>query len=424
MVSLVENEYLTSTAPDIRGTARFMAPEVRKIRYDRIPRLTSSHEYLASHRVSPRADVRSLGMALVGLAQYGGGLGEFSWRRVGCNDSQTLLEEHFEILVEELAELPNGRCKVLAAAALVPDLSARSTAKQLVELGPVRATIQARADSTGVGAAGEVVADDSVLLHTPQSIWNRRAGIRLAASKQTTTIWDRRTPEKRCKWAKENGLKVAAEVLADDMFEPEQLVTTSRTQIKAKLRAKKVPGVKQKKILAKLRAQGHGFYYPARIAVERNHMHQLGTLSFDSILGRGSFGEVYKVHDRHTRESYALKICARTHQQQHEYGLNLTSRRDEVEAEFKQMQLVKSESVVNAFAFGELQELGLFWTLSELCLGGELDVRVKAQTIAERGVFEEHVAWRWMKECISGLEHMHAVCVMHNDLKPEVTNVR
>jgi len=384
MVSLVEKEYLTSTAPHIHGTVRFMAPEVRNIIYERrtlcyldgitlgewVERAKAGYYGEFNHRVSPRADVWSLGMALVGLAQYGGGLGEFSWHRVGCNDSQTPLREHLEILFEELAELPNGRCKVLAAAALVPDLSARSTAKQLVELGPVRATIQARADSTGVGTADEVVADDSVLLHTPQSIWNRRAEIRLAASKQTTTIWDRRTPGKRCKWAKENGLKVAAEVLADDMFEPEQLVTTSRTQIKTKLRAKKVPGLKQKKILAKLRAQGHGFYYPARIAVERNHMHQLGTLSFDSILGRGSFGEVYKVHDRHTRESYALKICARTHQQQHEYGLDLTSRRDEVEAEFKQMQLVKSESVVNAFAFGELQELGLSGPSPSFVLAG------------------------------------------------------
>ena len=370
-------------------------------------------------------------MTLVGLLRN---QEEFSWRNVGCNDDQDLLDQHLEMLDDEISELPSGRCKNLIAAALMRDPSTRSTAKDLIKFNVASAEIRARAVSTGASAT-EVDDDDEddeddddaedVLIHTPLSIWNRR--IKIDTLSPGTTIWHCHRPEERCKWAKElNQLKTAANVLKHDMFAPAQLVTASRKQIEAKLNAMRSPNGEKTKvahrrnILAQLRTQGHGFYYPARHAVERNHMHTLGTLSFESILGQGSFGEVCRVRDRHTRKSYALKICAMTHQQKKEYGLKFVSTRDAVEAEVKTMKRVGSKSVLTALASGELPELGLFWTLSELCLGGALDERVKAQTISSKGVFKERVAWRWMKECISGLGHMHAACVMHNDLKPEV----
>ena len=80
---------------------------------------------------------------------------------------------------------------------------------------------------------------------------------------------------------------------------------------------------------------------------------------------------------------------------------------------------VKSGYLLSVLEYGIVAP-ELFWTCAELITGGSLAVRLSPSIINGKGLANEQVAWTWMVDCVSGLEHLHSKGIMHNDLKPEV----
>jgi serine/threonine protein kinase len=149
----------------------------------------------------------------------------------------------------------------------------------------------------------------------------------------------------------------------------------------------------------------------------------MGSYLFKSVLGRGSFGEVYKISTRQTdrEDCFAIKFCATEESTKKDYGLTEVTKLEDAQEEVAKMKYIESEFVIRVLASREILDRGLFWSCSELCSGGELDGRLKPQAVrGTRGIVAEPNAWRWMTECVLGLAHMHDALMMHNDLKPEV----
>lgn len=256
------------------------------------------------------------------------------------------------------------------------------------------------------------------------------------------SIWQCRLSEERREWVERNKEKLGkqdaegrykidklADALANDQFTPAELVKSPLNDITSKLKTadRTIVMGQQRNFRDELKKQGHGFYHPVQFAVQRDKSHELGSYLFKSILGRGSFGEVYKVYTRRTdrEDCFAIKFCATEESTKKDYGLAYVTKLEDAQEEVAKMKSIKSEVVVGVLNYGELCDLGLFWSCFELCLGGELDGRLKPQEVrGERGIVAESNAWRWMSECVSGLVHMHDALMMHNDLKPEVPSRR
>lgn len=248
------------------------------------------------------------------------------------------------------------------------------------------------------------------------------------------SIWQCRRPEERREWTEKNKEKLGrpvnkyivdklANALASDKFQPAELVSASLGDLHGKMKAvdNGIPQNQKQKLCDALRHQGHGFYRPAQYAIRHDPHHELGSFLFDSVLGRGSFGEVYKIAKRNDAKfCSAIKFSATQNSTKSEYKLNKVSKIEDAREEVAKMMRIRSEFVLRAMSHGEEPALGLFWSLTELCLGGELDARMKPQRIKEVGPAVEPIAWRWMTEVCLGLVHMHNKCIMHNDIKPEV----
>ena len=183
-------------------------------------------------------------------------------------------------------------------------------------------------------------------------------------------------------------------------------------------RSKALPVVKRKNFVKKLRhKEGVLFYQFAARAALREPKHLLATSRFERELGRGQFGLTYKVHDKIEEQLYCIKALALGEMGRKELEVKNVTKPEDARAEFETMSFITHDSLVNVFCFGE--EADIFWAQLECCEGGDLQQRLGPLAIGERGAIEESVLFRWMHECIAGLEAIHKANVMHRDIKPE-----
>ena len=165
------------------------------------------------------------------------------------------------------------------------------------------------------------------------------------------------------------------------------------------------------------RKQGISFYRLAASAVLRDPTHTLGAFQFERELGRGSFGLTWKVRDKDGH--HCIKALALSEMTRRELEVKQKTKLNDARTEFERMSHIAHPNLVNVLDFGEDLAAQIVWAQLEFCDGGDLEKRLDSRQIEERGGVEESVAFRWMCECIAGLEAIHDAKVMHRDIKPE-----
>ena len=246
----------------------------------------------------------------------------------------------------------------------------------------------------------------------------------------TGSIWRCQTGDERREWVERNkrkigksatGSQISVERLAiaitNSAFIPEKLVAMSRNELKEKLKTvdDSIVSGQILNFLDMLRKQeGHSLY-----RAQRNSSGRFKSFIFETWLGNGGFGEVYKVRDRHDGHLYALNIGALNNEAMLEFGLKNVLKQDDAVEEAKLLSKIKSEFLLSVHEY-RLEASELVWSRIELSQHGSLAARLGSSIINARGRVDEHVAWKWMVNCVSGLEYLHREGIMHNDIKPEV----
>jgi len=136
-------------------------------------------------------------------------------------------------------------------------------------------------------------------------------------------------------------------------------------------------------------------------------MEEIGIDTFwvKSILGKGSFGEVYLVVHRKTNESYAMKVL----QKSKIMGRNLVRY---ALTERNVLSYIRHPFIVSLhFAFQTSAYLVL---VQEFCPGGNLQ-----QLIQKERKLKEPLARLYSAELLLALEHLHERNIIYRDLKPD-----
>ena len=253
---------------------------------------------------------------------------------------------------------------------------------------------------------------------TPEQQEGFRQAIATIVHRQTGTgtIWSCATPDQRRTWAEEHGFKPQhASALADEEFEPAEMLFKSRHEIKACLKQWKLTVGGIGRFDTELRKNGHGFH---RLVADELSKHNtsndesLASFGFVSVLGRGSFGDAYKIRRRREpRTQVAIKVHALCEITRKEVGLRFITGITDAMVELNLMSHIKSDSVLITRMFGHAD--GLLWTITDICEGGDLELRNTPQTIKKRGVIPETDCWRWIVQCVVGLDHIHSALVCH-----------
>jgi len=123
------------------------------------------------------------------------------------------------------------------------------------------------------------------------------------------------------------------------------------------------------------------------------------------VVGKGSFGKVLQVRNRHTKRVYAMKQLKKSH----------IIKRNQVEhtkTERYVLQHLKHNFIVGLrFAFQTDRKL---YMLLDYCPGGELFFH-----LGKAGKFTEGRARFYSSEIVLALEYLHGKNVIYRDLKPE-----
>ena len=249
----------------------------------------------------------------------------------------------------------------------------------------------------------------------------------LLSNTPTDSIWRCRTADERREWVERNKHKIwksdtdgqisvdrIATVIASSEFEPVKLVALSCHELSEKLKTMDdsiVSGQKFNFIDLLRKQEGHRLYHAQHAKHQPGSNGAFGSFIFEMWLGNG-ISEVCKVRDRRDGKLYTLF----TSEIEPPHVLSQANHEKEIEMVLSE---VKSDYLLSVLEYG-IEAPELFWTRVELITGGSLAVRLSPSIINGKGLVNEQVAWTWMVDCVSGLEHLHFKGIMHNDLKPEV----
>ena len=136
---------------------------------------------------------------------------------------------------------------------------------------------------------------------------------------------------------------------------------------------------------------------------EKPEVTRCGIKDFDvrRKIGKGSFGEVFLVQHRGTREQFALKQM-----KQEEEESKMQS------SEWELLAVIQCPFVVELFHHWE--ENGRVFLLMEYLPGGELFVLLN-----KMGKMAEEQARFFVAQIVLALEHLHSMGIIYRDLKPE-----
>ncbi len=125
----------------------------------------------------------------------------------------------------------------------------------------------------------------------------------------------------------------------------------------------------------------------------------------DRVLGRGGLGEVHQAHDLRTGQDVAVKLMLPAMR-----ALEPAVRRFEREAQAG--GFVQHPSLVDVIALGA-QPDGILYLVMELVRGEDLGKLIARGPVAPRR------ALALIRQVLSGLRHVHALGLIHRDLKPD-----
>uniref|UniRef100_A0ACD5VUP2 Uncharacterized protein n=1 Tax=Avena sativa TaxID=4498 RepID=A0ACD5VUP2_AVESA len=131
----------------------------------------------------------------------------------------------------------------------------------------------------------------------------------------------------------------------------------------------------------------------------------MGRYRLGRLLGRGSFGKVYKAHNVSTGEAVAIKVFDKE-------AVRQSGTMEQVKREVDVMRRVRHPNVVRLHEV--MATRSRIYFVMEYASGGELYAR-----LAESTRFTEPVARRYFQQLITAVEFCHSRGVYHRDLKPE-----
>ena len=126
------------------------------------------------------------------------------------------------------------------------------------------------------------------------------------------------------------------------------------------------------------------------------------------LLGKGTYGAVYKVIRKSDNEEYALK----------EVSLKALKKREREDAvnEVRVLASIKHRNILRyCEAFLEGSNL---YIVTEYAKGGDLHGKIKRYTKKRKSLAEKTI-WTYLLQLCSGLETLHKINIMHRDLKPK-----
>ena len=128
--------------------------------------------------------------------------------------------------------------------------------------------------------------------------------------------------------------------------------------------------------------------------------------SFNELIGKGSFSQVYKAVNKNDKNVYSIKIMDKKLLM--ENNSNLQSIIDEI----KILRMLDHPNIMKLYEVYESQVY--VYIVGEYLNGGELLEEIKT-----RKVYAEKDAAIFMKKLLETLEYLHNKNIAHFDLKPE-----
>lgn len=131
-----------------------------------------------------------------------------------------------------------------------------------------------------------------------------------------------------------------------------------------------------------------------------------------AVLGRGSFGTVWRAKDAHTGRCYAVKNVTVPPR-----GLAKTAQRESDVAD--RLSKEPHRCVVQLFHAKHFPDLRLYCFVMELCSKGSLTEHLRQIWQREEDYVPSPEAFFWIGQVLLGIEHLHTMGMLVRDLKPD-----
>ena len=129
---------------------------------------------------------------------------------------------------------------------------------------------------------------------------------------------------------------------------------------------------------------------------------QVGSYSFQQMIGKGKYAEVYRCVDMQTKKHYAVKKLDRI-------GIRPSHLRN-ISNEITILEKIKHRNVVQLY--DRMKSDNNFYLVLDYCNGGDLNDYIKLV-----GAIPEAVARLIVKQLCEGMSHIASLCILHRDLK-------